>query len=99
MPPAMPHASAPPRAQAGYSLTRRLSLRVLALTGAGWLLAVAVAIAVLDHETGETLDDALGHEAQLLAAMAANGAALPGSGSRGRGASRLPPAPACGAGG
>ena len=74
--PAMPPAP-PPRAQAGYSLTRRLSLRVLALTGAGWLLAVAVAIAVLDHETGETLDDALGHEAQLLAAMAANGAALP----------------------
>ena len=90
MPPAMPHASAPPRAQAGYSLTRRLSLRVLALTGAGWLLAVAVAIAVLDHETGETLDDALGHEAQLLAAMAAN-AALPALPSDDRFLALIPP--------
>ncbi|QJD17694.1 sensor histidine kinase [Paracoccus sanguinis] len=87
----MPHASAPPRAPAGYSLTRRLSLRVLALTGAGWLLAVAVAIAVLDHETGETLDDALGREAQLLAAMAANGAALPALPSDDRILALIPP--------
>ncbi|MFC0812864.1 sensor histidine kinase [Paracoccus panacisoli] len=91
----MPHASAPPRAPAGYSLTRRLSLRVLALTGAGWLLAVAVAIAVLDHETGETLDDALGREAQLLAAMAANGAALPALPSDDRILALIPPSSSC----
>lgn len=60
-----------------YSLTRRLTGRVLALVALGWLAAAAGALWVLDHETAETLDDALAHEAQLLAAMADRGAALP----------------------
>lgn len=60
-----------------YSLTRRLTGRVLALVALGWLAAAAGALWVLEHETAETLDDALAHEAHLLAAMADRGAALP----------------------
>lgn len=48
------------------------------LTQREWALAAAAgALWVLEHETAETLDDALAHEAHLLAAMADRGAALP----------------------
>lgn len=62
---------------ASYSLTRRLTARVLLLVALGWLAAAAGAMWVLGHETGETLDHALLHEAQLLARLAGQGIALP----------------------
>lgn len=62
---------------APYSLTRRLTGRVLALVALGWLAAATGALWVLDDEAGETLDLALKHEAALLAGLAGAGAKLP----------------------
>lgn len=60
-----------------YSLTRRLTVRVLALVALGWLAAAAGALWVLDHETGETLDRALRRQAEFLAGIIAAGSVLP----------------------
>lgn len=49
-----------------WSLTGRLTRRILVVVAAGWLAAGGLALWTLDHETNETLDAALRAEAELL---------------------------------
>jgi len=58
--------------RAGWSLTGRLSRRILASVAVTWMFALAIGLYVLWHEMDELLDETLASEAQMLLTMLAH---------------------------
>ncbi|RAP41364.1 hypothetical protein BYZ73_10475 [Rhodovulum viride] len=61
----------------GWSLSGRLTRRVLVRVGIGWLLSLAVGLWVIAHEMNELLDRGLGTQADLVLALVEAGRPLP----------------------
>lgn len=60
-----------------WSLTRRLTRRVLLGVAAGWLISLAIGLTVIAHEMDELLDQALAEQAGMLLSVVGAGADLP----------------------
>lgn len=60
-----------------WSLTRRLTRRVLLGVAAGWLISLAIGLFVIAHEMDELLDQALAEQAGMLLSVAGADADLP----------------------
>lgn len=60
-----------------WSLTRRLTRRVLLAVGLGWLASLGFGFVIITNETNELLDDTLSAQAGMLLALAEAGAPIP----------------------